>query len=147
MSSVENAAYAIVHATRESAKNIAERTGIKHQVLVNKVSATCDRNHLTLAESVSIQQASGDHRILQAMAGELGYVCVPKPDTISDGDVTHAITTLCAEFGEYMRCVDSAMRDGRVTPNERRQLENKWADMIGKANHLQAVLASKTGRR
>jgi len=146
MSRVENAAYALVHATRERARDIAERTGIKLQVLINKVSPTCDRNHLMLSEAVAIQQAAGDHRILQAMAEDLGYVCVPAPAVFSDGDVAHALSTMCGEFGDYLRKVDEALRDGQVTPNERRGLENELAEMIASATHLQSVLAGK-GRR
>lgn len=146
MISVENAAYALVHATRDSARDISERTGIKLQVLINKVSPTCDRNHLLLSEALAIQKAAGDFRILHAMADELGFVCVPKPSSISDDDVAHALSGLCAEFGDYLRKVDESMRDGKVTPNERKQLEKELAEMIGAATHLQAVLAGK-GRR
>lgn len=147
MSSLENAAWAIVHATRDSARDIAERTGIKLQVLVNKVSPACDRNHLMLSESLSIQKAAGDFRILHAMADELGFVCVPKPSSISDDDVAHALAELCAEFGDYLRKVDESMRDGKVTPNERKQLEIELAEMIRAATHLQSVLAGKMGKR
>lgn len=147
MSSLENAAYAIVHASRDSARDIAERIGVKHQVLVNKVSPTCDRNHLMLAEALAIQKASGDHRVLHAMADELGYVCVPNPAQMQDDDVAHALSSLCAEFGDYLRKVDESLRDGRVTSNERRALEKELAEMIGSATHLQAVLAGKAVKR
>lgn len=146
MSSVDNAAYALVHATRDSARDIAERTGIKLQILINKVSPTCDRNHLMLSEAVAIQLASGDHRVLQSMADALGYVCIPKPSTISDDDVAHALADMCGQFGDYLRKVDESMHDGRVTPNERRQLEKELAEMIASATHLQAVLSGKTGK-
>lgn len=146
MSRVENAAYALVHATRDRARDIAERTGLKLQILINKVSPTCDRNHLMLSEAVLIQRASGDHRILQAMADELGYVCIPAPSQISDDDVAHALTSLCAEFGDYLRKIDESMRDERITPNEQRQMEKELAEMIASATHLQAVLAGK-GKR
>lgn len=147
MSKVENAAYALVHATRDRARDIAERTGIKLQVLINKVSLTCDRNHLMLDEAVRIEQASGDFRILYAHADELGHVCIPKPTSISDDDVAHALTRLCAEFGDYLRKVDESLKDERVTPNERRQLEKELAEMIASATHLQAVLAGKGHKR
>lgn len=147
MSRVDNAAYALVHATRERARDVAERTGIKLQVLINKVSPTCDRNHLMLSEAVAIQRAAGDHRILRAMAEELGYVCIPAPAMISDDDVAHALAGLCAEFGDYLRKVDESMRDDRITPNEQRQLEKELAEMIASATHLQAVLAGKGKRR
>jgi len=147
MSRVENAAYALVHANRDRARDVAERTGIKLQVLINKVSPTCDRNHLMLDEAVRIEQASGDCRILFAHADELNYVCIPKPGAVDDEDVAHALSGLCAEFGDYLRKVDESMRDSRVTPNERRMLENELAEMVASAMRLQGVLASKGGKR
>lgn len=143
MSSLDNAAWAIVHATRDSARDIAERTGIRQQVLVNKVNPNNDRNHLMLSEALAIQKAAGDFRILQVMADELGHVCIPKPSLACDDDVAHAIACMCAEFGDYLREVDTSLQDGRVTPNEQKRLDKELAELIDAATHLQAVLAGK----
>jgi hypothetical protein len=144
MSSVENAAYAVVHATRDRARDIAEMTGISLQVLLNKVNPNNDRNHLMLSESVAIQKAAADHRILFAEADELGYVCLPKPDQNAAGSLVGAIAQTCVEFGDYMRQVDLATEDGEVTPNEMKLLGRELSELIAAATHLQALVGASS---
>lgn len=141
MSAVENAAYAVVHATRDRARDIAERTGINYPVLLNKVNPHNERNLLTAVEAVAIQKASGDHRILFAEAAELGYACIPLQQCSAAGDMAHALATLCAQFGEYAREVGNATADGRVTFNEVKQLENDLGMLISAATRLQSIVA------
>lgn len=148
MTKVENAAYAVVHATRDRARDISERTGINLAVLLNKVNQNNDRNHLMLAESVAIQAACGDHRILFAEADVLGYVCVPKPkpeSTISSTSMVSAIATACAEFGDYMRQVDSSTLDGHITFNEQKKLERELGELVSAVTALQTILVSNHG--
>jgi hypothetical protein len=111
-------------------------------ILRGKVNPNDAGHHLTLAEALLMQSLSGDHRIIRAMADELGYVLIPAP-AISDEDISHALTRTCAEFGGYMRVIDEAMQDGQITTNERRDLERELGNMIGAATHLQALLSGR----
>ena len=141
MSAIENAAYAVVHATRDRARDIAERTGMNRAVLLNKVNPHNDRNLLSLVEAVAIQKACGDHRILFAEASELGYACIPLDQCAATGDMAHALAGLCTQFGEYASEIDVATSDGRVTPNEIKRLEDDLGMLIAAATRLQSIVA------
>lgn len=144
MTDIEGVAYATVHDYPGGAIALGAQTGINGQVLINKTNPNDTRHHLMLKEAVRIQVVSGDHRILHAMADELGYVCIIKPDAPVCGDVPHALMSMCAEFGDYLRTVDEAMRDGRVTTNERRTLKRELCDLIAAATRLQSIVAAQT---
>ncbi len=143
---VLDAAYAIGHDYPGGAHALGPRLGMTGKMLANKLNPTDLLHKVTLSEAMQMQALTGDHRILMAMADELGYVAIPAPGCVSDDDVSHALATMCAEFGDYLRKVDESMRDGRVTTTERRGLERELAQMMAAATHLQAVLAGKTGK-
>ncbi len=54
---------------------LAPRIGLSIAALRAKLNPNDRREDITLAEAVSMQLLSGYHRVLFAMAAELGYVC------------------------------------------------------------------------
>lgn len=56
---------------------LASRMGIPAGLLRKKLSPSHRDEHLTIEEAVHIQVLAGDHRILFAVAVELGYACNP----------------------------------------------------------------------
>ena len=141
-----DAAYATGHDYPGGAHALGPRLGMTGKMLANKLNPFDVNHKVTLSEALQMQVLTGDHRILMAMADELGYVAIPAPGCVSDDDVSHALASMCAEFGDYMRKVDESMRDGKVTASELRGLEKERAEMIASATHLQSVLAGKTGK-
>ena len=144
---VLDAAYAIGHDYPGGARALGPRLGMTGKMLANKLNPFDVNHKVMLSEAMQMQVLTGDHRILMAMADELGYVAIPAPGCVSDDDVSHALAAMCAEFGDYLRKVDESMRDGKVTSSERRGLEKELAEMIASATHLQSVLVGKTGKR
>lgn len=97
---------------------------------------------LGLVEAVRMQQLTGRCDILYSIVETLDHVCIKKPNIESD-DIGHAISTTCAEFGDFLRQIDSTMKDGRVTKNELKKVQKELAEMIAAANSLHALVASK----
>lgn len=127
------------------AKALSVRMEIGAAVFLGKLNPNTTTHHLTLIEALRMQALTGRADILQAMADELGFVCIPKPG-VTDEDISHALAHACAEFGGYLKQVDASMRDGVVTANERKRLEHDLTEMIAAATHLQALLSAKTNR-
>jgi hypothetical protein len=142
---VLDAAYALGHDYAGGAHALGPRLGMTGKMLANKLNPNDTNHKLTLDEAQRMQALTGDHRILHAMADELGYVAIPAP-TICDEDVNHAMARMCSEFSDYMRKASDSMADGRVTTNERKGLERELSELIASATHLQSALIGKTGK-
>ena len=120
---------------------LAPRMGMKEAVLNSKINPNTMTHHLTIAEMVRMEQLTGRADMLIAHATALGYVAIPVP-SIDDEDIGHALSRTCAEFGDYLRIVDGAMRDKKITRNEVVKLEKELVEMISAATRLQALLVS-----
>lgn len=128
-------------------KALAVRMGISPGVLVCKLNPNTATHHLTMIEAQRLMAMTERYDVLHAMADELGFVCVAKNSDALDaapmGDIGHALAHACAEFGIYLNEVDVAMKDGRITANERKRLEAALTDMVSAATALQSKLSSK----
>lgn len=144
MIDLEAVAYGLIRDYPGGSVALAARTGMVANVLSNKVNPNDARHHLMVNESVSIQQVSGDHRILHAEAQELGYVCMALPD-VDDDDLLHATLRSIRSFGAMMGETETSMRDGRVTPNELRAIESAMLEAIAHVSALHGLLARKAG--
>lgn len=142
MLSVRDAAFHVVHSYPGGAAALATRMGLSYGVLCHKVKPNYEsRHHMTLEESVKVQQLTGDHRILYAMARELDHVAI-RVDSI-EGDAVHAdITKTVKEFADYLQSVTVAVSDDKVTDNELRDVDQQLGELINQANRLRASLAA-----
>lgn len=141
-----DAAYRVGHDSPGGVAALAPRMGISQAVLNSKLNPNTKTHILSIEEMVRMEHLTGRHDILFAHAEVLGYVAVPVP-CVGDDDVDHAITTACAEFGDYLRTVGDALGDKRVTPNEAKKLEKELVEMIASATHLQALLTATVRKR
>lgn len=138
---VIDAAHRIAHDYPGGAEALAPRMGIGPAVFRSKLNPNTETHHLTLRESVRLQQLTGRYDVLHAMAAELGHVVIPLP-AVPEGEIAHALARTCAEFGEYLGCVEQALRDGVITPNEIKQLEKELTAMIAQAVQMQSLLVN-----
>lgn len=116
-------------------EELASRMGIKSaQVLRNKVNPNCDTHHLHIDQAVTMMSLTGDFRIAEAMAGELGcvFVQVPTHDITSE-NVLGLILEATSKNGDICQAFHRAMADGVITPNEE-------AEMLSIINQLQSHL-------
>ena len=86
-------------------------------VLRNKVNPNCQTHHLTISEADLILGVTGNHLMLQQLAGNHGYgLHLLSADT--GGDVIQRLLQTNAASGEFAQLLQSALADGVVTQNE-----------------------------
>lgn len=141
-----DAAHMIGHEYPGGAGPLADRMGVGHVVFNNKINPNNTTHHLTLVESLRMQQLAGRNDVLFAMAEALGFVCMPMPQ-LHHENVDREVAKLCKEFGEYIASVSQAIEDGNVTGNELKRCEHELSELIGVANALQATLGEMNRRR
>lgn len=76
-----DAAYLTGHHYPGGVPALAVRMGMDARELSRKLNP--NTGDLGLDEAVALMAFSGDHRILHAMADELGYTLAPQPDEAS----------------------------------------------------------------
>jgi hypothetical protein len=91
-----------------------------------------------LADAVRLQQLTGDHRILYAMAAELGHLCVPLPSVTSDPGSPCAVkvSKVAETFGGYMAGLAGSLADDVVSDNELAQAEALWGALVGAGQQM-----------
>ena len=146
---VIDAAHRICSEFPGGAEALAHRLKMRPAVLRAKCNPHSESNgagyHLGIVEAIRLQAMAGRLDILHAFCDECGHVAIPHPDAGAD-DLPHALARTCAEFGDYLREVDRAMQDGRVSPNELRRLEGELTDLVGAGSRLLSILAGKVKR-
>ncbi len=144
-----DAAHRVTSEYPGGAEALAHRLGMRPAVLRAKCNPNGPANgsnyQLSMTDVLRIQVITGRFDILQAFAEECGFVAIPLPDAHAL-DVPHALAMTCAEFGDYLREVDKALSDGRVTPNEVKRLEAALTALITSATGLQSVLTGRAER-
>lgn len=139
---IRDAAHLIAHEAPGGLEALAMRMGIGYKVFNAKCNPNDDQHVLGMIEALRMQQLTGRADILFAMADALDYICIKKP-SVETTDLAHQIAITCAEFGDFLRQIDTTMKDGRVTRNELKKVQKELAEMIGAANTLQALIAAK----
>lgn len=124
------------------ADSLAPRMGIKSpQVLRSKVNPNIDTHHLRLDEAVIMMALTGDHRIMHAIAGELGGVYA----LLLEGKVTEAnifamIMHATAKHGDICEEFHEAMEDGTLSAEEKKLMAIKVNDAISSLYKLKNAL-------
>lgn len=145
---VIDAADATVHDYPGGSESLAPRLGMSAAVLRNKVNPNNPRNVLGLEEAQRIMRMTGDHRMLQAQAADLGYALL-KIDTELDSakSITGMVLQLHCAGGEFSRVLHEALADNVITPNEMLAIEKagaaEQASMIGLVARLRELMAQR----
>lgn len=130
---VLDAAHAAAHDYEGGCESLAPRLSMSSALLRNKVNPRSSTNHLTLNEAVRLSVVTGDPRVVQAFAREMGMVCVemPEPDQCGDADVVEMMARSLQTHGEIGRAITETFADGKVELHEARNVEERvWAHMI-----------------
>ena len=143
---IRDAAHRAGHDSPGGVAALAPRMQMSYAVLNSKLNPNTRTHHLTIDEMLCLEQLTGRHDVLFAHAEALGYVAIPVP-SVEDGDIAHALASTCAEFGDYLRTVDTTMRDGKITTNEARRLDKELVEMIAAATRLQGLLLAVGKKR
>lgn len=127
---ISDAAYAVAHDYPGGTESLAPRIGISGAVLRGKVNPNDAAHKLTLAEALRMQTLTGDHRILHAMADELGYVCIRMPEAgASDMGLLDAFMSVLKELGEFSSEFRKDWEDGNIDADELARLRQEFYEM------------------
>lgn len=140
---VLQAAYHLAHGYPGGIARLAVRIVVSPNTLTHKVNPLNATHHLTLAESVDMQVASGSAAILHAMAHVLGYVCTRATPDQADGDPVEGFLQFQAAQADYTRAAADALMRETPTPNEVRRVSAMAQDVLAAANHLLALLRGR----
>lgn len=127
---------------RHNISELARLLGKSQVILANKLNPDCDANHLNLGEAVAITELTNDSGILNAWALSRGQMLVDMPEgAVSDEDLVEQVLLAQAIFGELMREIHDARRDGVIDRLEQSRIEN-----IGRSAAQQVIgLITTTG--
>lgn len=123
------AAYDTVHDHTGSLEVLSEALGLKSaQVLRNKVNLNEDKSHhLSLREAQLLMKATGNPRILEALADDIGgiFIQLPKQGSANMLSAVNSISTMSKEFGALIEEVAGDIADGVITTTEYKRIEKE----------------------
>lgn len=134
---ISRAAHELVHGFhdqrtgRRGAAALAPRVGMNPGTLSNKVNPL-QEHELTLTESVQLQVAASDYRILHAYAAVLGHAVYELPATGDLGDIEllTRYTEYHARVGQQAAEIRRALADRRVTAAEVAAVKEAFREVI-----------------
>lgn len=131
---ITDAAYAVAHDYPGGTESLAPRMSMVAAVLRNKVNPNNTTHHLTLAEAMRMSEITGDLRIAEAFARQLGLACmeIPQPENCADGEVIEMLSESMKTFGEVGHEVNRTFADGRVEQHEVRRVRDAIWSHLGK---------------
>lgn len=121
---LQRAQYATVHdyrrGNRRGAAALAPLVGKTPATLSNEVNPGMDYHKLGLEDSIVVQHASGDLRIVRAYCAELGgvFVQLPETATVSDTELLTQFAAWQAALGKSAQAIHDALEDQRIEPAE-----------------------------
>jgi len=117
---LKKATHDVIHDYPGGAVKLARVTKLNPGTLTNKANPRMPSHELKLSEAVAIQRATGDFRILQAFAAELGFAVVPIESHagVSDVEVLTAYAKFHSGLGKTSQLISDAFEDGRITRQE-----------------------------
>ena len=136
---VLDAAHGIAH--EYGCEEMAGRLGIRPKVFNSQVNPNDPTHVLGLMTAVRMQQLANRYDILHSMAETLGFVAIKTPQ-VGDGEVSSLLAHTCAEFGDYLREVEKAYSDKRVTANEVKRMQKELIELISAATALHSKMES-----
>lgn len=127
------AAYDTVHDHTGSLEALSEALGLKSaQVLRNKVNLNEEKSHhLSLREAQLLMKATGNPRILEALADDIGgiFIQLPKHGTANMLSAVNSISTMSKEFGALIEEVAGDIADGVITTTEYKRIEKEAGNL------------------
>lgn len=139
---VIDAAHRTIHDYPGGSESLGVRVGISPAVLRSKVNPNTSTHHLTLAEADRIMGVTGDFQILHSLAANHGFVLslVSREPTCP---ILAAILQAQAAHGELSGVIEVAMRDGRISANEKADIEESALHAVSKVLAMVNALVAK----
>lgn len=142
---VGDAAYAAVRNYPGGAAALAPRLGMSANTLLHKTNPAVPTHILSVEEALAIQDFTGNHAILHAMAEALGYTCSRATPDLSGGDPTEAIMRMQVAQADLLRALADGVLAGQggVTGNHMRRVVHMAEEAIATVGHAVAMLRGR----
>lgn len=139
------AAYNTAHGYPGGVRMLAKRMSVNPNTFTNKVNPNNATHHLSPAELVLMQRASGNYAVLHAMAEALGHTCTLATPDQSGGNPVDTLMRLQCQLADFVRAVADAVRegDGGVTGNQVRRADYDAQELIAAVGHTMAMLRGR----
>lgn len=142
--SPQDAIHQVCHDYPGGVEALAPRIGRGAQVLRNKVGldhpaiGTRRSHEPTLADVSAINRATGDLRVLQALAAEVGAVVMRLPDVPVCGDAAllELVLGCNREWGQVADEISKALADGQITPREYDRINRETLESVSRQLEL-----------
>jgi len=108
--------------------------------LRHKASPTDVKQFFSPEEGIQIQRITGDHGAVQVEAQDLGYILLKRPELHSGALCIEQVNVTVKEFSDYLAATTGALADGRITGNERSEVEAQCAEAISAIQDLLAMV-------
>jgi len=157
---IRRAVYDTAHKFKGGVQALATVLGVSPGVLYNKTNPTMDSHKVHLEEALSMMLATGDFRILYALAQETQHTCVSlgNYENCSDMELLDLALKLNVRRGEVDREIRDALKDGRVSHEEKLRIRGRmqaamraqmelFSRIDALAEALPEVTALRTGGR
>jgi hypothetical protein len=120
-----DAFYRTVHDAVGGCEALAVRLGMSAQILRNKANPNTTGNRVLLEDADLVMGITGDVRVLHALAGKHGHVCVRIDPAAGASDlaVLELVVKVMAGHGDVGDEVLRALADGRVEQREIKEVE------------------------
>lgn len=127
---VMTTAFNLVHGYPGGAVALAPVLGKNPATLSHEVDPNYPTAKFGLADAVRLSVWAQDRSIASAFASQLGCMLVPLPALDLDCSSFEAITKMAREFGELASEVGDAVRDGKVSANELKRVQDEAAQLV-----------------
>lgn len=135
--SPQDAIHHVVHDFPGGAEALAPRIGRGAQVLRNKVTlegeAGVRRSHEpTLADVSAITRITGDLRVLDALAAEVGAVVLRLPviEALGDAALLDMVLSVNDEYGQACAALRDGLADGEIDRDEYARIERETLEAV-----------------
>jgi hypothetical protein len=133
---LDRAVYDTVHAFEDArtgqrgAVALAPKLAMQPGTLSNKANPL-QEHQLTLRESIALQMAASDYRILRTYAWSLGHaVYALPPVTVSDVELLTQYCDFHANVGAKAIALRAALADNKITPYELDEVRSRLEALI-----------------
>jgi len=144
-SDLDDAKYSVVHDFPGGSKRLSLLVGMNSGTLSNKVNSDVETHHLSVDESVAIQHAANDRRIISAEARILGGVFIQLGDfsQVSDIELLDKYAEWIQDIGETSAALREALTNKKLTKDSlsivHREMHEDFARAMELYHRLEAI--------
>lgn len=121
---------------------LAKKIGVNPQTFSNKCNPKQESHIPNILDILNIMDQTKNHSIIDQIARQYGYVCMPIADYtgVSDMDLLNAWAAWGAERGETEQAIQKALENGDISKEEFKEIKNEMFEDFQKELALLARL-------